>query len=78
MLGDTYTIGATFMANTGWNSNYSGLLGSHADWNDGINVGFVFLQYEGGKIGNGTIYKANDMPGAFYGWQPNSSIITIG
>ena len=50
---------------SGWRSNYSGILGSHAKWNDGTNVGLVFGQYENGNVGMGTLFRDNDSPGCW-------------
>ena len=45
MLRDEYSFVVTFAVANGWRANYSGLLGSHAKWNDGVHVGMNMLQY---------------------------------
>ena len=45
MLRDEYSFVVTFAVANGWRANYSGLLGSHIRWGDGVHVGFNVMQY---------------------------------
>lgn len=56
---ESYTIGCTFAVEQGWRTNYSGILGSHANQNSGA-VGLSFGQYGNGDFQLGILYNSNN------------------
>lgn len=57
---ESYTIGCTFAIEEGWRANYSGILGSHTNWNNSSAVGLNFGQYADGDFQFGILYNNSD------------------
>ena len=58
---ESYTIGCTFAVEEGWRTNYSGILGSHANaLNSSGGIGLDFGQYEFGDVGFAILYTKNN------------------
>ena len=78
LLGPWYTIGVTFKVADGWRNNFSGVLGCHNKWDNGTDVGLVFMQYESGSVGMGSLYRNSDQPRLFTSQIPTHSGFATG